>query len=127
AWSQQAELAASDGTSYDSFGGSVSLSGDTALVGAKYGNHNIGAAYVFVRSGTIWTQEAQFIPSDGLSGDIFGGSVGLSGNTALIGASNYIDIDGSRAVYVFVRSGTTWNQATKLVPEVDSSGLGASV
>jgi hypothetical protein len=60
-WTQQQELTASDGVSGDSFGISVALSGDTAVIGAYYktigSNRAQGAAYVFVRSGNVWTQQ----------------------------------------------------------------------
>ncbi len=88
-WSEQAKLLASDGAAEDYFGSSVSLSGDTALVGAVYDDDNgadSGSAYVFVRSGTTWTQQQKLLASDGAVGDQFGGSVSLSGDTALVGA-----------------------------------------
>lgn len=117
AWALQAKLTASDGVGGDFFGGSVSLSGDTALVGASDSGFNKGSAYVFVRTGTVWTQQAKLIASDGASFDHLGSSVALTGNTALVGAPT--DDIGTNtdqgSVYVFVRSGTTWTQQTKLI------------
>ena len=89
-WTQQAELVAADGTTDDDFGSSVSLDGDTALIGAWYDDDNgdsSGSAYVFTRdvSGT-WTQQAKLVAADGAPWDNFGESVALDGNTALIGA-----------------------------------------
>jgi hypothetical protein len=123
-WNQQSRLTASNGQSGDEFGQSVSLSGDgnTALVGA-YGDDtsagtNAGSAYVFVRSGTRWNQQAQLTPSDGAASDQFGWSLSLSadGSTAVIGA-NGVDLpagaDAGRA-YVFVRHGSTWTQQAEL-------------
>ncbi len=127
-WTQQAKLVASDGVSGDQFGTSVALSSDgtTALVGAPAGQ---GAAYVFVRSGTTWTQQAKLVGSDTVGGDAFGASVALSGdgNTALVGAQEVGIRRG--AVYVFVRSGTTWTQQAKLVASDGVSGdqFGTSV
>ena len=83
----------------------MALSGDTALVGADGENDYQGAAYVFTRSGTTWTQQ-KLTASDGAAGDWFGASVALSGDTALVGAFS--------AAYVFTRSGTTWTQQAKL-------------
>ena len=110
------QLTASDGAAGDHFGGSVALSGDTALVGAYWddvgANADQGSAYVFTRSGTTWTQQAQLTASDGAADDDFGYSVALSGDTALVGA--YVDDVGANtdqgSAYVFTRSGTTWTQ-----------------
>ena len=66
---QQAKLTASDGGSADFFGFSAAISGATAVVGAYGNNTNTGAAYVFTRSGTTWTQQAELTASDGVSGD----------------------------------------------------------
>ena len=108
AWSQQAELTVSDAAAYDKLGRFVALSGDTALLGAYShtvdGKNNAGAAYVFTRSATTWSQQLELTASDGAEGDIFGWSVALSGHTALIGAS-WQQLNGQRkagAVYVDV-------------------------
>ncbi|HLI29454.1 MAG TPA: hypothetical protein VKZ60_20495, partial [Chloroflexota bacterium] len=124
---QQAKLVASDGAAGDGFGFSVALSGDgnTALVGALNADFSRGAAYVFTRSGTTWTQQAKLVASEAVFGDQLGRSVALSadGNTALVGApatkigSNSLQ----GAAYVFVRSGTTWTEQQQLF---DPSGGG---
>lgn len=84
------KVTAPDGETYDEFGYTVALSGDTALVGAdghQIGYHpDQGAGYVFMRDGTIWTQVGELTASDGYSFDEFGRSVALSGDTALVGA-----------------------------------------
>ena len=115
-WTQQQKLLASDGTAYDYFGESVSISGDTALIGA-FGTDNFkGSAYVFTRTGTTWTQQAKLLASDGAIGDYFGYSVSLAGDTALIGAICDDDNgDNSGSAYVFTRTGTTWTQQQKLL------------
>ena len=118
-WVQQAKLLASDGAAWDNFGVYVFLSGDTALIGADRDDdngENSGSAYVFTRTGTTWTQQQKLLPSDGAAEDIFGVSVSLSGDTALIGAW-YDDDNGtdSGSAYVFTRSGTTWTQQQKLL------------
>ncbi len=117
-WSQQAKLTASDGAASDLFGYSVAISGDTAIVGA-YGDDDAGSdsgsAYVFVRSGTTWSQQAKLTALDAAAVDCFGYSVAISGDTAIVGA--YLDDDAGSAsgsAYVFVRSGTTWSQQAKL-------------
>ena len=58
-WSQQAKLVSDDGATKDQFGRSVSVDGDYAIVGAYYdddGGGNSGSAYIFIRSGTSWSQ-----------------------------------------------------------------------
>ncbi|MDI3287363.1 MYXO-CTERM sorting domain-containing protein [Polyangium sp. 15x6] len=114
-WTQQAKLLANDGAVNDEFGYSVALSEEMALVGA-FGDDNKGSAYVFVRNGGAWTQQAKLVASDGAVEDYFGHSVALSGDTALVGA--YWDDDkGNNAgsAYVFVRSNGVWAQQAKLV------------
>ena len=108
-------LAASDGAAYDQFGKSVSISGDTGLVGAWGDNSNTGAAYVFLRSGTSWSQQAKLTATDATSTDQFGWSVAIDADTAVIGAP--FDNSNTGAVYVFTRSGTTWSQQTKLTAD----------
>ncbi len=131
-WVQQAKLTASDGESGDSFGFSISLSadGNTALIAARedhVGTHEKqGSAYIFVRSGSTWTQQAKLTATDGASNDWFGQSVSLSadGNTALIGA--YLDDVGAQvdqgSAYVFVRSDTTWTEQAKLLATDGETG-----
>jgi len=156
-WILQAHLKASNPGGFhnagwyegDHFGYSVAVSGDTVVVGAPYeaskasginGDQNddsapiAGAAYVFVRSGTNWTQQAYLKASNaqgwdpfGSDGDFFGWSVAISGDTAVVGAiweeSNATGVNGNQhdnsapssgAAYVFVRSGTSWTQQAYL-------------
>lgn len=117
-WTQQAKLIASDGATLDWFGWSIALSGDTAIVGA-WGNDEVGgaagAAYIFTRSGTIWTQQAKLTASDGAPGDQFGISVAISGDTAIVGANQESAVgDNTGLAYVFTRSGSTWMEVAKL-------------
>jgi hypothetical protein len=130
-WTQQAKLAASDGAFFDSFGVSVSISadGNTALIGAASEdtspNTNNGAAYVFTRSDTTWTQQVKLVASDAASGDNFGISVSISsnGNTALIGSPSKSTSPNTNngAVYAFTRSDTTWTEREKIIPEDSKS------
>lgn len=131
-WTQQAELAASD-PSYDMlFGNAVAVSADgsAVIVGdpgeCGYGLENCehGAAYVFVRDGSTWMQQAELRGGAG-----FGGSVAISsdGNTALVGAGlsgtygfSYA-VGGNAPPTLFSRSGTTWTQEATLSAS-DASG-----
>ncbi len=95
-WSQQAKLTAADGGAGDWFGYTVALTDDTALIGA--GRHDgdngvdSGSAYVFTRSGTIWSQKTKLTAADGKAGDQFGGKVAISGDTAVVGARLVDDV-----------------------------------
>jgi hypothetical protein len=117
-WTQQAKLAAADGAPSDVFGKSVAINGDTLVIGAPYDDDhgtNSGSAYVFVRSGEIWTEQAKLTAADGLEFDQFGDAVAISGDTAIVGAWFDDDLGAdSGSVYVFVRSGETWTQQAKL-------------
>ena len=152
AWTQQAYLKASNAGAGDQFGTSLALSGESFIVGAPYEQSagsgvnsstqndnsasNAGAAYVFVRSGTTWTQQAYLKASNTNADDQFGLSVAIDSNTAVVGApgeaSKANTINGNQsdntgpgvgAAYVFVRSGTTWTQQAYL--KGSKLGLGA--
>jgi hypothetical protein len=139
-WSQQAYLKASNTGAGDRFGGSVSVSGDTVVVGAYLEDSSTtgvnstpnnsatdsGAAYVFVRGGTTWSQQAYLKASNTGANDYFGNSVAVSGDTVVVGApyedSGTTGVNStpnesaadSGAAYVFLRSGTTWSQQAYL-------------
>ena len=139
-WQQQAYIKASNAQGEDYFGFSVALSGDTLVVGAfqedsdaaeidgdQTDNSSVdaGAAYVFSRTGTTWTQQAYLKAHNSDAGDRFGISVAVDGDTVAVGAhtesSDFVGIGGtadgfnnntasSGAVYVFKRTGETWDQ-----------------
>jgi hypothetical protein len=90
----------------------VAISGSTAVVGAPGKNSNTGAAYVFTRSGSTWSQRAELTAADGAAGDQFGGSVALYGSTAVVGAPGKNSNAG--VAYVFTGSGGTWSQRSEL-------------
>ncbi len=139
-WSQQAYLKASNPDMFDNFGTSVDISGDTIVVGAPYESSGVpatqsdnsavgaGAAYVFVRSGTAWSQQAYLKASNPGDSDQFGWSVAVDGDRIVVGAkfesSNGTgvnpdtqannDATAAGAAYVFVRAGTDWSQQAYL-------------
>ena len=141
-WTQQAYLKASNTEDDDAFGWSVAISGETIVVGAlgemsnargvngDQSNNSLfaaGAAYVFVRSGSTWTQEAYLKASNPGLNDHFGESIAVSGDTVVVGApredSDADSVDGDQAsnaagnagaAYVFARSGSSWTQAAYL-------------
>ncbi len=106
------------------FGQSVALSadGNTALVGAPTGNGEAGAVWVFTRTGSTWTQQAELLPKSGeeVGNGQFGASVALSadGNTVLVGAPASA---GGGAVWVFTRSGSTWAQQGEKITGAEQS------
>jgi hypothetical protein len=130
-WSQQQELTAADAAAADEFGHSVALSGDTAVVGAWHktvlAQATAGAAYVFVRSGTVWSQQQELSQASPAVADAFGTSVAVSTDTALVGAPGTAASTG--AAYVFVRSGTVWSQQAALTAADSAAGdlFGSSV
>jgi FG-GAP repeat len=119
-WSQQQKLEASDAAPFAEFGYSVAISGETVVVGARISDGpaglNQGSAYVFVRSGGVWSQQQKLEASDAVASDQFGFSVAISGETVVVGA--WLDAGaggGSQgSAYVFVRSGGIWSQQQKL-------------
>ncbi len=87
------QLTVPNGAADDNFGYSIAVSGDTAVVGSPFedigANIDQGAAYVFIRNGTNWTQQTRLVASDGIGDDVFGFSVGISGDTIIVGAYAY--------------------------------------
>ena len=126
-WVEGQKLTASDARADDFFGVSVSVSGDTALVGASgpdcTAGTRCGAAYVFRFNGTSWVEEQKLTASDAAESDHFGGSVSVSGDTVVVGAPGR-DC-GSRtdcgAAYVFHFDGTSWVEEQKLTAS-DAAG-----
>ena len=115
-WAEQAVITQSDQTSNDEFGNAVSLSGNLLLVGAR-GDDVEGAAYIFANtSGNTWVEQAKLEPSDGEQGDVFGYSVVLSGNLAVIGAYQNSELGtDAGAVYYFTSSANVWTEQEKFV------------
>ena len=119
-WSQVQKLTADDGTQFNQFGWSIAIQGDLAMVGsisATVGqNSSQGAVYMFSQSGGSWTQTQKFSSDDGVSGDSFGWSIALDGDTALIG-TGFVTVNGNEfqgAAYFFDGSTGTWTQTQKV-------------
>jgi hypothetical protein len=123
-WSQEAELAAGDAAPFggDDLGISVSLAGSTAVLGAEDHNAGDGTVYVFGRSGTTWSQEAELTGGDITRNSSFGSSLALPGTRLLIG--NQSNSASPPAVCVFDGSGSSWAQPRELkAPKSDSLGF----
>lgn len=141
-WAFEATLQGQETEVFDNFAASLAMDGDTIVVGA-YGESSSarsvngdqtnndagssGAAYVFVRNGSTWTQQAYLKASNADAGDRFGESIGISGDTIIVGAG--FETSGARGVngdgtdnssneagaaYIFVRNGTAWTQQVYL-------------
>ena len=124
-WTQQQRLAPSDGASNDLFGRRVGLDGDTVISGSSRHNSFNGAAYIFVRNGTVWTQQQKIVGSDLQTNSNFGGNVAVSGDTAIVGAIGGVNVLG--AGYVFVRNGNSWTQQQKLAADNLDNAFGVDV
>jgi|GEM_PF-1104314 len=125
---ETAQLTASDGTLLDDFGQSVSISGNTVIIGApEHGFLDHGKAYLFERPETGWTdmtETAQLIASDGAENDNFGSAVSISGNTVVVGAPEH-DTNGylrQGKAYVFERHETGWIDMTETAQLITSDG-----
>lgn len=142
-WSQQAYLKPSNTRPGAFFGSSIALSGETLAVGSASESSNAigidgdeantsaagsGAAYVFIRSGTAWSQQA-YVKASTSPVEGFAAAVALAGDTLVVGSvndpSNAMGINGNQgdtslqaagAVYVFTRNATTWSQQAYVKP-----------
>ncbi|NJO82543.1 MAG: integrin, partial [Blastochloris sp.] len=149
-WRQQAYLKASNTDTQDFFGSSVAIDGDTLVVGATVESSRAtgvggdqadnlargsGAAYVFVRVGGFWRQQAYLKASNTDTEDFFGSSVAIDGDTVVVGSTgedsgatgaNGAGADNSArqsgAAYVFVRTGATWSQQAYLKASNTNAG-----
>ncbi|MEE8451940.1 MAG: S8 family serine peptidase, partial [Thermoguttaceae bacterium] len=104
-WTQQQKLTASDADRYDSFGQTVAVSGQIAVVGA-YGNSDAGpssgSAYVYEFDGTQWTEQQKLLAGDANASDRFGTTVAIGGRRVIVGADGH-DAGSSNAgaIYAF--------------------------
>lgn len=117
-WIQEARLIAPDASPGDRFGASISLNADTLLVGAPFhaaapGAFARGSAYVFLRSGDVWPNQAQLAAPDGIDGDLFAMSVAVHDDRAIIGAPLALGRRGT--AHVFERFGTMWEHRAQLL------------
>ncbi len=129
-WSQQAILKASNEGLFDGFGASVSISGNTIVVGAPYedsdsttvnsgsgndGSPDSGAAYVFIRLNGNWIQEAYLKNLFETPGGEFGHDVAVSGDTVVVGVPHQANqLNSSGAAHIYKKSGSNWVYDTQL-------------
>lgn len=132
------KLVASDRGASDEFGYSIALQGNRLVVGAHYEDEDenglstfsyAGSAYIFSRTGSLWTEDQKIVASDRAEQDVFGSSVAIDNDVIVVGAigededetgSNFLS--GSGSVYVFNYSGTNWIESQKIVASDRASG-----
>ncbi len=130
-WSFQQKLVTNDRHINDFLGTSVSISGDYVIAGSEGNDYNAtgggyfyasGAAYIFHRTGTVWSQQQKLVGSDRDDGDFCGHSVSISGDYAVVAAYNDDeDVNGvnplpsAGSAYIFKNNGVTWTQQQKII------------
>lgn len=114
-WTQQAKLAADDGDFYEHFGRSVSISNNTAVIGAFDDDFGVGSAYIFILNNGTWAQQAKIKPENA-RGEIYGYgiSVSISEDTIAVGAGIDDRGRGEDTVFIYVRNGASWTLRDKL-------------
>ncbi len=135
-WTETAKLVASDADTLDRFGLTVALSGDVAVVGARYdqeAGYGTGALYVFRETGGVWTEEAKLLSSDLFNNTLFGTAVWTDGQRIVVGSDKGHGLDITQlhvgSVHVFDFDGDDWIESAKLIspaPETDGD-FGTSV
>lgn len=131
-WSQQQKLTAADASAEDEFGKSVSLNGNTIVVGAPLANlgtsFDAGALYVFTRDQTLssdpWTQQQKLTASNAGADDRLGISVSIDANTILAGAPR-ADTTGANdagAAYIFTRKSASAAFSQKQILNASNPG-----
>jgi hypothetical protein len=128
-WEKYSKIVAHDSKSYSDFGMSLGIDGNLIIVGAH--NHNdIGAAYIYKNVLGNWLEQAELIPSKGKSGDIFGWTVDINKDKAIVGAENNDTIGTNSGIaYIYENINSKWQETAILVPKEIKAGdlFGSSV
>ena len=123
-WTQQQRLEHPTPVSFDGFGASVAISGNTIAVGVTGRDvspsvTSTGSVCVFTISGSTWTLQQELVANDPQAGAQFGAKVDIDGDNIAVGVP-FHNIDGvgsAGSVYVFTRTGSTWTQQQKIIPD----------
>ena len=133
-WIEEAKLTASDAAEGQRFGGSIDISENRIIVGARFDTElgsNAGAAYIFEYDGSTWTEDTKITASDGTFQDVFGNDVAISDDLAIVGASSRTGAIGIQAgaAYIFRRNAGQWSEEAMLLADDASpaSSFGNSV
>jgi hypothetical protein len=114
-----------NGQDFSDFGYSIAISSDLALIGAPTepieGDTDRGVVYFFKFNGVNWVEQATLLASNGTSSDNFGGSITISGNTAIIGAGDSPATDDPfpGTAYIFTYDGVQWTEQAQLMGDND--------
>ena len=113
-WRETQKLTPTDGSASDRFGFSIAIDGNVAIIGARDDN-GTGSAYIYTFDGTRWVETQRLAASDGTFGNVFGETVAVSGDTAIVGASRDNENGfSSGSAYVFTFDGASWRETQKL-------------
>ena len=132
-WVEEQKLTASDGAADDEFGGTASVCGDVAIVGAHaYFNDldNSGAAYIYRWNGSTWVEEQKLTVPDGAADDEFGGAVSVNSDMAIVGTHTYYNNpDDVGSAYIYRWNGSIWVEEQRLTAPDGAAGdwFGGSV
>ncbi len=137
-WTQKQKLFASDKASPNDFGHAVSISGNYIIIGAPGAESAAGAAYIFERNASgNWVEVKKIVAPDRSAGDLFGTSVSVSENYAVVGAPGDADygtmpkLTGAGSAYFFTNLNGTWEVLNKAGPDITdrsaNAGFGSSV
>lgn len=130
-WVEQAKIHQLDASGEYNFGSSVAIDGDTVVVGAPQTTTPgaPGFAYVFIKTGTVWSPQAKLVASNAAAGDNFGFRVAIAGDVIVVGAnqtdSNSGTTTSTGSVYIFERTGAVWTQVN-ILHESDAGGTNAA-
>src|SRR5210317_1418263 len=121
----QTKILAADGAAGDTFGVAVSISGDYAIIGSPYDDDTVnasGSAYIFYKDpDNGWEQQGKLVANDPADSDLFGISVDISGDLAIVGSMYKGSSEG--AAYIFYNNPSTgWSQLNKITPSVQEAG-----
>lgn len=127
-WFEESKITADDAAKSDRFGVSVGIHTDTIIVGSTLNDagrgKDAGAAYIFVREGNAWKQQAKITGDDSRAGDHFGAGVATTGKIAVVGAPLHEEEGlGSGAAYAFLNTEGVWKETEKIVPDDPVKGL----
>ncbi len=119
-WVNKAQLIANDAAPGNNFGQAVSIYNNTIFIGSPYTNSKMGGVYTYNKAANgSWSYVSKIVTNDGVADDLFGYSICICGDKAIIGNPNSDGRNGS--AYVFKYNGSSWNQLKKLVPTTSES------
>ena len=126
-WRQQTKLLASDGEAYDTFGWSVCIDGDYAVIGCrgdKGTNENLGAVYIFKNISDTWSLQTKLYGNEEIGYKYFGKSVSLDNGLLVVGGENS---SGRGSISIFKNNSDTWERLNTYGSPYSTESFGSSV